>query len=109
MNMNQHEDQESLLTAALERKPDIAIPADFHLRLHASIAAEPAIPARTQLRFARVTAYVAAFCLAIFLVALTALYPEAVKAPESMTFILELMLLAQLMAVGFWLGTRRES
>jgi hypothetical protein len=109
MSLKQPDNQESMLTAVLERKPAIAIPADFHLRLRASIAAEPASRANTHVSFARATAYFAAFCLAFVLVALTVIYPNAIKAPESMTFVLELMLLAQLMAVGFWLGMRRES
>jgi hypothetical protein len=108
MNTNQTDNQESMLTSALERRPEITIPADFHQRLHASIAAEPAVPTKMPVSFGRATAYLAAFCLAVVLVGLTVLYPNAVKAPESMTFILELIILAQLMAVGFWLGMRRE-
>lgn len=100
--------QESTLIAALERKPKITVPADFHLRLRATLATEPTWRPARRPSFARVTAYVAAVCMAAALIVLTMLYPEAIKAPESMTFILELLIVAQLMAVGFWLGTRSE-
>lgn len=110
MNPSQpnHEKHEAL-TSALERKPEITVPNDFYLRLQASLPVETS-PRRSRARisFARATAYTAAVCMAIALGILTLLHPEAIKAPESMTFILELMILIQLLAVGFWLGTRRE-
>jgi hypothetical protein len=102
------DNQESLLIAALERRPEIAVPADFQLRLRASLASEPARRLTKRVSFARATAYVAAVCMAVVLVVLTMLYPEAIKVPESMTFIVELLIVAQLMAVGLWLGTRSE-
>jgi hypothetical protein len=108
MSLNQPSPEESTLIAALERKPAIAIPADFHLQLRASIAAEPPRRATPQTSFARTTAHIAAVCLAIVLAILTVRYPNAIQAPESMMFILELILVAQLMAVGWWLGVRRE-
>ncbi|MBB5057056.1 negative regulator of sigma E activity [Granulicella aggregans] len=107
MNPEQN-NQESLLIAALERRPEIAVPVDFHLRLRASLAEEPARRAARRVSFARTTAYVAAVCMAVALVVLTMLYPETIKVPESMTFVLELLLVAQLVAVGFWLGTHSE-
>ncbi|WP_263373788.1 hypothetical protein [Granulicella aggregans] len=107
MNPEQN-NQESALIAALERKPEIAMPADFQLRLRAVLANEPPRRSATRVSFARATAYVAAACMAVALIVLTMLYPEAIKVPESMTFILEVLIVAQLMAVGFWLGTRNE-
>jgi len=107
MNPDQN-NQESTLIAALERKPAIAVPADFHLRLRAVLANEPARRPVRRISFARSTAYVTAACMAVALIVLTMLYPEAIRVPESMIFILELLIVAQLMAVGFWLGTRRE-
>ncbi len=109
MSLNQPSPEEAILIVALERKPEMAVPADFHLRLRASISQEPVRRIRKHVSFARAMAYLAAFCLAAVLAALTGLYPDAIKAPESMAFILELVILGQLMAVGLWLGMRRES
>lgn len=106
--MNHDLHHESMLTTALERKPDIAVPADFQLRLRAALSAEPYQRPTTHISFARATAYIVAACMAVVLAVLAALHPDAVKAPESMSFALEIIIVAQLMAVGFWLGTRRE-
>jgi type IV secretory pathway component VirB8 len=101
-------EQESILIAALERKPEIDVPADFRLRLRGTLAAEPLRRPARHPSFACATAYIAAACMAVALIVLTMLYPAEVKVPQSMIFVLEVLIIGQLMAVGFWLGTRSE-
>jgi hypothetical protein len=100
--------RESALIAALERKPEVAIPTDFMSRLSASLPAERRTPSARRISFARAAAYVAAACLAAFLIVLTRLHPDAIAAPSGMPFVMEIIILTQLMAIGFWLGTRSD-
>jgi len=99
---------DAALIAALERKPDVHPPADFFARLNASLPAEPAASRAGRISFARAAAYLAAACLAIALIALVSLNPGATTSPAGMPFVLEMIILTQLMAIGFWLGTRSD-
>jgi len=121
MTMKEHNPQEEFeaaITRALERSPDpgyspdqgydpaspvLAIPADFAARVVASLPKQRA--ARPAIRAGRTIAIVALVVLAIVLFALA---PHVTPSFTSVTFYIELIILAQLGAIAYWLAAKRE-
>ncbi len=102
-------EMEKTVIQALERKPEIAVPEDFAARVARSMPAE--LPARAEARpmFGQAAGYLAVAVLAIALLVLTWKYPEALEAGRGFLFAVELLLVAQLLAVGFWLGIKNNT
>jgi hypothetical protein len=97
---------EARITAALERPPLVTVPADFAARVRASL---PAKPVRTRLRLGRIVALGGTIVLtmALFVVAPHAA-PSGVLGVASFGFDMELLLLAELGGVAWWLCVRQE-
>ena len=91
---------------ALERKPDISVPEGFAARVGRSLPAKA--PSRASMRpmFGRTAGYLAAAAMTVVLMVLARLYPEALEAGRGFVFALDVLLLAQLLVVGLWLGLR---
>jgi len=94
---------EAAITRALDRKPEVAVPADFAARVRAALPAQPKV--RTQRSVGQITAGVAAVGLVL---ALCVLAPHARPSFGSMAFDLEMVLVVELMGVAAWLGMRRS-
>jgi hypothetical protein len=102
-------DFEAAITRALELRPEPVIPADFAARVMHSLPAQT--PARTRshigrLRLGRTAGLIGG---AILTTGLFALAPHTTASFSSLTFDLELLLLAELGALGYWLTVRREA
>ncbi len=93
---------EAAITRALDRRPEIAVPADFAARVRAALPAQPKVRAR---RSVGQTAAVAG--AAVLMVGLCWLAPHARPNFASVAFDLEMLLVVELAAVAAWLGTRR--
>jgi len=92
---------EARLTAALERRTEPVVPADFSARVQAALpTAAPVRPAR---RMGRIVAGVA---LAVALVAMLVLAPHIRPSFSSIAFDAELLLLAELAAIASWLALK---
>ena len=91
-------DFEARITAALERRPEAAIPEDFAARVVASLP--PARPARTRIRAGRWTAIAAG---AAALAGMAILAPHSAPSFTNLAFDAELLLTAQLAAIASWL------
>jgi hypothetical protein len=94
---------EAAITRALDRKPEVVVPADFASKVRASLPARPKV--RTQRSVGRMAAGVATVGL---VVALCWLAPHARPSFGSMAFDLEMVLVVELMGVAAWLGMRRS-
>ena len=127
MTMKEHNPQEEFeaaITRALEHSPELgyspepgyipelkygsessasAIPADFAARVVASLPKQRS--ARPVIRAGRTVAIVAMVVLAIVLFALA---PHVTPSFTSVTFYIELIVLAQLGAIAYWLAAKRE-
>ena len=115
MTMNSHNPQEvfeAAITRALEHSPEpgyspessgSAIPADFAARVAASLPKQRV--ARPVIRAGRTVAIVAMVVLAIVLFALA---PHVTPSFTSVMFYVELIVLAQLGAIAYWLAAKRE-
>ena len=94
---------EGAITRALDRRPEVAVPADFAAKVRA------ALPARPKVRQRRSVGLTAAGVAAVGLVlALCWLAPHARPNFESMAFDLEMVLVVELVGVAAWLGMRRS-
>jgi hypothetical protein len=95
---------DALMTRAIERGPDVTVPADFAARVAAKL---PPLPARRKpMRVGRAVAAVSAVVLAG---AMFAIAPHAVPSFASVAFDFELLAVMQLAGIGYWLAVRRGS
>ena len=94
---------EAAITRALDRKPEVVVPADFAAKVRAALPAQPKV--RAQRSVGRIAAGVAAVGLVL---ALCWLAPHARPSFGSMAFDLEMVLVVELMGVAAWLGMRRS-
>jgi len=104
MDSQQTNDFETRLIAALEHRPEPAIPADFALRLAAQLP--PVKPARRRIPAAQTISILAAI---VCVLALAWLAPHAAPSFTSLAFDLELLLFAQLAFIAHWFTTRRQA
>ena len=100
--LNPDETFDAALTTALERAPKSAVPHDFAARVRAALPPQSA-PRRSE-RTTRVAALAAAIVLtiALFLIA-----PHTSPSFASLNFDIELLVLAQLLAIACWLAARQ--
>jgi hypothetical protein len=94
---------EAAITRALDRKPEVMVPADFAAKVRASLPVQPKV--RTQRSAGRTAAGVATVGLVL---ALCWLAPHARPGIQNMAFGLEMVLVVELMGVAAWLGMRRS-
>ena len=94
---------EAAITRALDRKPEVAVPADFAAKVRAALPAQPKV--RVQRSVGQGVAAVAAVGLVL---ALCWLAPHVRPSFESVAFDLEMVLVVELMGVAAWLGMRRS-
>lgn len=87
------------ITAALERKLEPQIPADFAAKIAARAAAQPQLRRRHVPRFGSAIALVS---LLLAVVALFVLAPHATPSVHNLSFDAELVLLAELAVIGLW-------
>jgi len=97
-------EMEAPVTRALEQRQEPLVPADFAARVMRSLPAQKV--ARPKMRVGRVVGVVAAVVLAggVF-----ALAPHAAPSFTNLSFDVELMLLAELGGIAYWLTARREA
>ena len=101
--MRQDREIEAAITRALETRLDAAVPAGFAARVAQAL---PTVAApRPRVYAGKVAAIAGAVVSAI---ALFALAPHAQPSFASFSFDVELLLLAQLGGIAYWLGARRE-
>ena len=89
---------EAAITRALEQRKEPAVPVDFAVRVRLALPPRPV--ARASAHVGRLMAMVAAVVLTI---ALFVLAPHAAPSFESVSFDVELMLLAELGGIAYWL------
>lgn len=89
------------LTAALERKPEPQIPADFAAKVAALAAAQPARRRRIVPRFGSAIALIS---VPIAALAMFALAPHTAPNLHSVSFDTELALLAEVGFTGWWIS-----
>jgi len=94
---------EAKLTRALERRPEPMVPVDFASRVAAALP--PAAPARKPMQVGRTVGLAAA---AVLGVALLALAPHATPAFNNWAFDFELVVIAQLGGIAYWLTAVRK-
>jgi len=104
MTNNSQPDFEAAITQTLELRRDPVIPAGFTARVMQSLPAQK--PIRTRSQVGRTVGLVAA---AILMAGMFALAPHATPNFTSLTFDVELLLLAELGALSYWLTTRHEA
>ena len=104
MTNNSQPDFEAAITQALELRRDPVIPAGFTARVMQSLPAQK--PATPRLQVGRTIGIIAA---AVLMAGMFALAPHATPNFTSLTFDVELLLLAELGALGYWLTARREA
>ena len=93
------------LTAALERKPEVRIAPDFAARVAAQAAV---LPARKPLRIISYGQAAGVLCAILLLVTMFAIAPSTQPRFGSLSFDMELLVVAQLIALSWWLATRRR-
>jgi hypothetical protein len=104
-DMQSHDDNsafDAMLTRSLERRDEVVVPLNFATRVVAALP--PPRKPRKAMQLGRMTAVVALFVLAI---ALFALAPHAAPSFGNLAFDFELILLAQLAGIGYWLTARQ--
>jgi hypothetical protein len=94
---------DAMMTRALERREDVAVPADFVVRVAAALPAPK--PRRNPMRVGRATGLVAAGVLGV---ALFALAPHAAPTFANWAFDFELVVIGELAGIAYWLTVRRE-
>lgn len=87
--------------AALERKPDVAMPAYFARRVATRVGAFPPSRRSRAIPYARLTAMIVCLVVAISLFALA---PSTAADFRDRRFDLELLVLLQLGVLAWWLG-----
>ena len=97
-------EMEAVVTRALEQRQEPLVPADFAARVMRSLPAQKV--ARPKMRVGRVTAMVAAVVLTV---AVFAIAPHASLSFASLSFDLELVMLAELAGIAYWFVARRDA
>jgi len=92
---------EAAITRALDRKPEVLVPANFAAKVKAALPSQPRVRARRSVR--RQVAMVGAAGLVL---ALCWVAPHARPNFGSVAFDLEMVLVVELMGVAAWLGMR---
>jgi len=97
---------EAAVIRTLERRPEIAVPEGFAARVARSMPAKA--PKRGSIRpgFGRAAAYLAVAVIIFVLALMTWEHPGALETGRGILFLVEVLLLGQLLAVGLWLGMR---
>jgi len=88
----------------LERRPEIAVPEGFAARVAHAVPVKAPSRGAARPAFGRTAGYLAVAVMTVVLVVLTRTHPEALEAGRGFLFLVEVLLLAQLLAVGLWLG-----
>lgn len=97
----QNRDFESRITTAIEQKPEPRVPADFAAKVAARAVAQPLRRRRYKPQFGRMIALVSALVAAL---ALFVLAPHTAPSVKSLSFDTEVVLLAELAFIGWWLA-----
>ncbi len=93
---------EAMLTARLEQRAEVLVPADFAARVRGAL---PAVkPARRRVQLGRTVTFAA---MGVLAVALFALAPHAAPTFGNVAFDLELMVLVELGGLAYWVAGRR--
>ena len=100
---SQDDNFDAVVTRAIERRPEVTVPMNFAARVAAALP--PAMPRRQPMQVGRTVALVSAGALAI---AMFALAPHAAPTFASLAFDFELVVIAQLAGIGYWLTVRRQ-
>jgi hypothetical protein len=103
LDENSHPGFEASLIGALERRSAPAAPMDFAARVVAALP--PPLPARKPMQVGRTVGLVAATVLGV---ALFALAPHATPTFGNMAFDFELVVIAQLGGIAYWLTAARK-
>jgi hypothetical protein len=93
-------DMESRIDHAIEHKPEVQIPADFAAKVAARAVAQPLRGRRHKPQFGPMIALISAPLAAL---ALFALAPHAAPNVKSLSFDAEVVLLAELAFIGWWI------
>jgi hypothetical protein len=91
------------LTRALERRSEPAVPLDFAARVVATLP--PPLPARKKMQVGRTVGLAAAGVLGV---ALFVLAPHATPTFGNLAFDFELVVIAQLAGIAYWLTAARK-
>jgi len=97
-------EMEAAVTKALEQRQEPLVPADFAARVMQSLPVQKV--AQPKMRVGRVVGIVAAVLL---ICGVFALAPHAAPSFANLSFDMELMLLAELGGIAYWLTARREA
>lgn len=92
-------DMESRIDRAIERKPELQIPSDFATKVAARAVAQPLRRRRYKPQFGPMIALLSAPLAAL---ALFALAPHSAPNLKSLSFDAEVVLLAELAIIGWW-------
>jgi len=93
-------DMESRIDRAMERKPDVQIPADFAAKIAARAVAQPLRRRGYRPQFGPM---IALFSVPLAALALFVLAPHATPNLKSLSFDAEVVLLAELGFIGWWI------
>jgi hypothetical protein len=93
-------DMESRIDRAMEHNPDVQIPADFAAKVAARAVAQPLRRRRFKPQFGPM---IALFSAPLAAVALFVLAPHASPNLKSLSFDAEVVLLAELAFIGWWI------
>jgi hypothetical protein len=99
---SQDDDLDPMMTRALERRPEASVPVNFAARVAAALP--PARPRRKPMQVGRGAAFAAAGVLAV---AMCLLAPHAAPTFGNLAFDFELVVIAQLGGIAYWLTARR--
>ena len=102
-SQGENSDFAAKLTRALEHRPETVVPVDFAARVVAALP--PARPARKPIQMGRTVGLAAA---AVLGVALFALAPHATPTFGNWAFDFELVVIAQLGGIAYWLTAARK-
>jgi hypothetical protein len=94
-------DLESRIDTAIEHKPEVQIPADFAAKIAARAVAQPLRRRRYRPHFGSTIALLSAPLAAL---ALFALAPHTAPNLKSLSFDVEVVLLAELAFIGWWIA-----
>lgn len=100
---------EAKVVAALQRRPEIAVPAEFAARVARAMPAKVHSRGASRPMFGRLAGYLAVAAMMAVLLALAWRHPAALEAGRGFVFAVELLLVAQLLAVGLWLGIKSDN
>lgn len=101
--MDTRENLEASITRALEKKPEVGVPADFSVRVMRSL---PPRKQRRKLPVGQTAALAGLLALALTMFALA---PHAAPQITNFAFDLELLLLVQMAGIGWWFFRPRSN